>query len=147
MTQEKLKNNLPGLAVIKSASLRIGTVTLYEGNLLYFILDDEVTITVEDVIEMSEKNMELTGDNMYFSIVVPGYRSDLTKEAREFDFYKELNRKPTCIAEAIIVTELPTRIVVDFYYKFRNFPYPIKVFSKEEKALAWFSQIRPFLKG
>lgn len=144
MTPGNQKNKILGLNVIRTLHIRTGTVSLLEGHILYFKFLDEITITVEDVIELSDANLALTGSDMYFSIVVPGFRNDLTKEAREFDFYKELNRKPTCIAEAIIVTELPTRIVVDFYYKLRRFPYPTKAFASEAKAFEWFKMIRPF---
>lgn len=144
MTQGNQRNKILGLDVIKTLTIRTGTVSLLEGSILYFRFLDEITITVEDVIELSEANLALSGTAMYFSIIVPGLRNDVTKEAREYDFYKELNRKPTCIAEAIVVTELPTRIVVDFYYKFRAFPYPARVFASEAKALEWFKMIRPF---
>lgn len=144
MTQGNQKNKILGLQVIRSLSIRTGTVSLLEGQILYFKFLDEITLTVEDVIELSNANLALTGSGMYFSIVVPGFRNDLTKEAREYDFYRELKRKPTCIAEAIIVNELPTRIVVDFYYKFRAFPYPTKAFASEDKALEWFRMMRPF---
>lgn len=144
MTQGSQRNKIAGLNFIRTLPIRTGTVSLLEGQILYFQFLDEITLTVEDVIELSDTNLALTGSDMYFSIVVPGFRNDLTKEAREYDFYKELNRKPTCIAEAIIVKELPTRIVVDFYYKFRAFPYPTKAFASEDKALEWFKMMRPF---
>jgi len=144
MTPVNQRNKILGLNVIRTLNIRTGTVSLLEGQLLYFKFLDEITLTVEDVIELSNANIALTGSDMYFSIVVPGLRNDLTKEAREFDFYKALNRKPTCIAEAVIVTELPTRIVTDFYYKLRRFPYPTKAFASEAKALEWFRMIRPF---
>lgn len=111
---------------------------MYTGNIIFFSFCDDIVITKKDVIEMSDTTFNFVGSTPYFTVVMPGYRNDVSKEAREFDFYKELGRKPACIAEAVIVKDLPTRIVVDFYYKFRRFPYPTKVFSRQEKVYAWF---------
>ncbi len=141
MTQEDQKNKSLGLKALSTLTTRTGVLTLYEGNILCFYFYDDMLLTVEDVIELSEANVALTGTDMYFSIVVPGYRNDLTKEAREFDFYEALNRQPTCIAEAVVINDLPTRIVADFYYKLRKFPYPVRVLAGEEEALEWFRQI------
>ncbi|MBS1635437.1 MAG: hypothetical protein JST26_05900 [Bacteroidetes bacterium] len=145
MTPEKEKNRTLDLKEIRSQELRIATATLYQGNVIAFRFMDDVVLQVEDVIELSQTNVAMTGDNPYFTIVVTGQRQDITQEAREYDFYKELGRKPTCVAEAVIVHDLPTRIVVDFYYKLRRFPYPAKVFANEEQALEWFRTINPNL--
>jgi hypothetical protein len=144
MTLEEAKNRIEDWALLRAIPVRNGSVSLYKGNILVIRFADDVVVTVEDVIEMSNATLSLTGDAPYFGIVVTGQRQEVTREAREFDFYKELGRKPRCKAEAVIVKDLPTRIVTDFYYKFRRFPFPCKVFSREEKAIDWFMSLDPF---
>lgn len=145
MIPEKEKSDTLGLKVLKTQEFRVGMATLYQGNIIAFRFMDDVVLQIEDVIELSQVNLALTGDQPYYTIVVTGERQDITQEAREYDFYKELGRKPTCVAEAVIVGDLPTRIVVDFYYKLRRFPYPARVFGAEKQALDWFRTINPNL--
>jgi len=145
MTLEEERNKIQDLELLRSVPVRSGSVSLYRGNIVVTRFFDETVVTVDDVIELSNTTVALVGENPYFGIVVTGQRQEVTKEAREFDFYKELGRKPSSLGQAVIVKDLPTRIVTDFYYKLRRFPFPTKVFSKEEKAIAWFLTIDPLL--
>lgn len=146
MIPEKKKNKRL-VKELKKLDLRVGYVILYSGDLTVFHFHDDISIGREDVMEFSLKTTELIGERPYFNIVIPGFRNDITKEARECDYYEILGRKPSCIAEAVIVKDLPTRMVVDFYFKFRKFPYPTKVFSNIDKALDWFEEIEKPLKN
>lgn len=64
---------------------------------------------------------------------------NMSNEAKQLAAnHKELNE---CrIAEAILTDSLAIRIAANFYFKLFRPPIPMKLFSKEKKAIEWLSQ-------
>jgi len=44
---------------------------------------------------------------------------------------------PNRIAEAFVVSDLPIRLLINFYHKNSSIPFPSKVFKNVEEAKAW----------
>lgn len=65
----------------------------------------------------------------------------LTKEAQKF-FANDAPSIPQITASAIIVNNLPVRILVNFYLKFFKPKYLTKIFSSVEPAKYWLSNIK-----
>ncbi len=66
-------------------------------------------------------------------IVVMAKNSSMDKEARE---HLQSQREPA-ICEAVVLTGLAQRILVNFYFRFNNPAYPSQAFNSLEKAIAW----------
>lgn len=68
-------------------------------------------------------------------LVITSKSSSVTKEVREFSGTEEAS-EPT-LAEAIVTTSLPQKIVVNFIIKFHKPKRFMKMFNDEEEAVRW----------
>lgn len=48
---------------------------------------------------------------------------------------------PNRIAEAFVVSDLPIRLLINFYHKNSSIPFPSKVFKNKEEAMKWLKTI------
>lgn len=110
-------------------------VELIELNIVLLTVKNNATIEVEDVTEIKAFNLNLIGNNDYGVIVDAQNYTSISPEARGLmtSEYIEKNR----VAIAIIIYELPQRIVGNFYINFNKPAVPTKLFSKRQEALSW----------
>jgi len=64
-------------------------------------------------------------------------RNNISTEAFSFDAHKELDIKQVTIAEAVVIKNLATRIMANFYYKVTKRNFPVKVFDTKQEAINW----------
>lgn len=118
--------------------ISIGEVTYYSNQLIVFKFGDDITIDVPEVKELYEATVELTGGEVdLLSLVITGERNNITTQAFSFDMFKEMGIRQRTIAEAVIIRNLATRILANFYYKATKRAFPVKVFDAEREALEW----------
>lgn len=60
------------------------------------------------------------------------------KEVREF--YAQPKLAEHISAMAILIESLPGRLLGNFFIKFNNPPYPVKVFNSEQEAICWLKK-------
>ncbi|MFN3342244.1 MAG: STAS/SEC14 domain-containing protein [Flavobacteriales bacterium] len=96
-------------------------------------------ISKESYGDLLDKPIPLIrGKKMVALIDIRGIALNMSNEAKQLAAnHQELNE---CrIAEAILTDSLAIRIAANFYFKFFRLPIPMKLFSKEEKAMDWLS--------
>jgi len=71
-------------------------------------------------------------------LIETGKRSTISKEARELDLNKRIEKFIT--REAIVIDSFPTRISAMFYYRMHEPAFPVKVFSEVDQALNWLKK-------
>ncbi|MCD6067199.1 MAG: hypothetical protein K0S33_2025 [Bacteroidetes bacterium] len=119
-------------------TISIGEVIFYNQDLIAFYFNDDITIGVAEVKEMVYVTRELTGGEVdLLNLVVTGERNNISTQAFSYDLFKELNIKQRTVAEAVVIKNLPTRIMANFYYKAIRRSFPVKVFDSEEDAVSW----------
>ena len=128
--------------ILKSATLRVGEISLHKNGFIITKINDDVVIDVNDVKEMAEKTVEIAGSIGKPVLVLSGLRVDITKEAREFPIEKAVEYPHVASAEAIVVEDLATRIMAHFYYMFRKPLHDYKVFSNAADAIKWLEKFK-----
>ena len=101
----------------------------------------DINITLIDAIETSSQIHEITKDN-YYNILIDlrGIFGNMTNEARNH-FATDSKIQKYKIAEALLIDNLPVRIIAKFYMKFNKPSGLVKIFNNKEKAINWLEQI------
>jgi hypothetical protein len=109
-----------------------------------------------DIIEcVPDRDAELTADRLRVAMdaiekmaagrkecimIVTNPTNTMTREARNMPI-TDRKLKYT-LAQAMVVNSIATLMLANFYVKFKNFPFPYRVFKNREKAIAWLKQKR-----
>ncbi len=108
---------------------------------LYLLkFDDDYEIELEDAIEIDQAFIKIT-NNQPFCVVldVRNKYSSVSNEARNF-----FANDPEILAIrkkiAIVINNMPTRIIANFFVRFNQPQTPTKVFNDYDKAIDWLSE-------
>lgn len=113
------------------------TARLISENIVENVVHDNVTIDVEDVIEIKKANKELTNGNRYVVLVDSGMITTITKEGRELSASAEFQENT--LAKALFVRSIGHRLIGNFYLKVNKPVIKTKIFDCREKALEWLN--------
>ena len=126
------------LKVISTKKISIAMVSFMENDLLKFEFFDDITIGVAEVKELAQASRDLTGGEIpIWSLVITGQRNNISTEAFSYNMYDGKEVTQRTIAEAVVIQNIATRIMANFYYKVVPRPFPVKVFEHKEKAIEW----------
>jgi hypothetical protein len=128
-------------------SLKIGSVEtsvcVIEKNDLGIIiirLKENAEIGIPQVDEISDLIIQFSNDTPCFILVVPGLGSHSDQESREYAAKFRSKRK--IVAEAIVVQNLPIRILANFYIKFNKPKQQVRLFGSEEDGMNWLLALK-----
>lgn len=135
----KEKTDIPDLLLlIGQKGVRVGKVSFYSNQVICYEFNDDVFIEVKDVVELANVTKELTGGIIpVLNLSITGQRNNISTEAFSFNVHNELNIQQKTVAEAIVIDNLATRIMANFYYKVVKKEHIVKVFDKKIDALKW----------
>lgn len=98
----------------------------------------DTEILEEDVKLIAEKCKVLgEGKILPVLIIIDKYTLP-SAEARKY--IAQVDSNPYAKAEAYVISDLPQKIVGNFFLKFDKPARPTKIFTKEEDALEWLEQ-------
>ncbi len=120
---------------------RIATVFLDDDGILKVCQYDHVDASLEDLVEINNYSLALCGGKKVPVLNdIRGIKS-VEREARQFPSHPDVVRLSK--ACALLVSSPVSRVIGNFFLGFNKPPYPVKLFSSEEKALEW---LKNFLK-
>ncbi|PJA07078.1 MAG: hypothetical protein COX70_08215 [Flavobacteriales bacterium CG_4_10_14_0_2_um_filter_32_8] len=101
---------------------------------------DQVDFELEDAIEVDDKTIEFVEGKSFVTLVdARNIRSNMSHEAREF-FATDKKIVAIRKAQAIVVNNLPSRLIAKFYMTFHKPTNPIKIFSDYLQAEDWIRE-------
>lgn len=95
-------------------------------------------ISVDDVKSIALSCKNIGGDNCFPLLIKVDKYTLPSAEARRFIAQADAN--PYAKAEAYVISDLPQKIVSNFFLKFDKPARPTKIFTNEEEALEWLKQ-------
>jgi len=129
---------IEALVVKAQKRISIGTAYFYTNQIMSFEFDDDILMGVVEIRELAETVKELTGGVVpVLSLILMGQRNNISTEAFAYNPHKELGIKQMTIAEAVVIKNLATRIMANFYYKVSKRSFPVKVFDTKQGAINW----------
>lgn len=109
-------------------------------NVYLLKLEDDYEIELEDAIEIDQAFIKTT-NNQPFSVVVDTRNkySSVSNDARNF-FANDPEILPIRKKIAIVVNNMPTRMIANFFVTFNRPKTPTKVFNDYNKAVNWLTE-------
>jgi hypothetical protein len=106
-------------------------------NLYLLKFEDDYEVELEDAIEIDQAFIKIT-NNQPFCVVVDARNrySNISNDARDF-FANDPEILPIRKKIAIVVNNMPTRMIANFFVKFNRPKTPTKVFNDYNKAIDW----------
>jgi hypothetical protein len=95
-------------------------------------------ISVEDVKSIASSCQKIGGGKAYPLLIKVDKYTLPSAEARKFIAQADSN--PYAKAEAYVISDLPQKIVGNFFLKFDKPARPTKIFTNEEEAMEWLKQ-------
>jgi hypothetical protein len=125
----------------KKVSIKKAELTFKEG-ILYIRFNNNIDIELEDVQEIQDEGLKLSGGKPFCALAYLENRPASTPEARTFGATASYSKYR--LADAIIVESGLMRLVTNIYINFNKPKVPTQMFETEEKAVAW---LKTFLDG
>ena len=116
--------------------VKLSYVTIvYKEPIIYRRYTRSVIMGPKEIIECTEATNKLTNLKPYLAMVDTRVQIDLTPEGHKTSI--ELQQKIKTVAQAVLVNRVGERLVVKAFTEVSKPPYPMEVFTDEDKAVAW----------
>ncbi len=111
------------------------TLATFEApDLLLLVIFTDQVLTVDESNEIA-KWMKQHTTSKYKVLTVPQLNADIEPEVR--NYLVQPQRAERVSADALVINNLPHRLLADFYLKFNRPDIPTRFFSSEEEAREW----------
>lgn len=111
------------------------SIFLREDNIIQIEIIESAEISIDEVIEGTDKIMRIVGDNKHPVLFIANEYSLPSKESREYLAKKE--SLPYSLADAYVINSFPQKLAANFYLKVNKPARPTKMFTNTEEALKW----------
>ena len=125
------------MTAIKHIEHDFCTMTLREDGVLEqrFVEDEPYEVTAEELIKFRESFLLISNGVKLPMISIAGKQGSISADARDINISSRYTS-----ALALVIVELPQRLLSNFYFKIKKVDYPIKTFKTEEEATKWLLQ-------
>ncbi len=121
--------------LIRTIKHKEGIVGLRKDGIIHVYYHEETEINVPLQIKMLDSFNEITGGKKSLFLFEAGPYVTVTNEARDHAIAME-DITPT-LATAVLVRNLPHKLMADFYYKFNKPKQPYKVVREFDDGITW----------
>ena len=122
----------------KTVHHRTGAISL-DGDIYQFIIKEGIEMGLQDAKELIEIGTELTKGLRVGALVNAQANYTDTNEARAY--FAEHTANQQFIAVAMVVKELPQRLIGNYYIQTNKPNTPTKLFDEEEEAMKWLREM------
>lgn len=133
-------SRLKEINILSTNTKKYNVISVDLGNNTYLrvnVLGNE-EISVEDVKSIAQSCKSAGGGRVLPLLVKVDKYTLPSAEARRFIAQADSN--PYVKAEAYVISDLPQKIVGNFFLKFDKPARPTKIFTKEDEAIEWLKQ-------
>lgn len=107
---------------------------IYENDIFHVYFFSGAFVDMDFIEKVYEFNRE-NGNNKYLNLFEFEPNVDFATEVREWASAPDGNKNT--IADALVISSLPHKILANFYLKFNKPVKPTKIFNARDKAIAW----------
>src|SRR5690606_17091343 len=96
----------------------------------------DVQVTLDEMKTIEKALLQVTGGTPFMVIMdIRNRYIQFDSDARDYAATEPITK--ILLAEAILLNNLPSRLLYNFYLKFNRPDYPIRAFTHPEPALEW----------
>jgi len=121
---------------MKKKELYSVEISLDEERVLLIKFKNKVDVDIEEAKKIMSLSYDIVEKTPFYLIVdARDVLSSVDHDSRKFMSEHEINK--INIAQAIIVNNMPIRLLANFYLKFYKHSHPMKVFTDINEARKW----------
>lgn len=118
--------------------IRAFTTWIGDNDICYTVVKPNAVVEIADAKENSAVVNELSDGKIYPMLVNLKEIKSITKEAR--DHFSMQGRTPGISAIGLLINSPASTIIGNFFLGLNKSVVPVKLFTKEAKAIAWLKQ-------
>ena len=139
--EDELKE-LFGASIVAEKSTDDATFYLFENN-IYYVNVKEFTRVTMDLVNVGYEFIRENGGGKYFNIFKFDSFSDVDPEVRKWAAgHNDAENNKHSLLDALVISGLAHRIIVNFYLNTYKPVVPTKVFTDTKKAIDWVNSKR-----
>jgi len=120
--------------------LKHSQISYSHKNIYLLVFEDDYEIEIQDPVEIDKAFIELL-KGKEFSVLVDTQKkfSSISNEARNF-FATDPEILPFRKKIAIVVDNMPTKLLANFFIRFNKPQTPTRLFTNYDKAVSWLEE-------
>lgn len=118
--------------------IRAFTTWIGDNDICYTVVKPNAVVEISDAIENSAVVNEISDGKIYPMLVNLKEIKSITKEAR--DHFSMQGRTPGISAIGLLINSPASTIIGNFFLGLNRSVVPVKLFTKEAKAIAWLKK-------
>lgn len=121
---------------IKNIGTKVCIIRKDAGSIMYMTFFPDVRVSLQNMREIEDALFTLS-DNLPFRVLmdIRNRYIQFDTEARNYAAIAPITK--LFIAEAVLLNNLPTRLLFNFFLKFDRPPFPLRGFSQLQPATDW----------
>lgn len=114
-------------------------IFLHESGVIILQYKPDYDVELKDVKEVEKAFIELSGDgDIYCLMDTSGRFNNYTNEAQKYlSNEAEIVKRNKLKGSAVIIDNLPNRMLAQFFSRFFKPKFPMKIFSNQSEGLDW----------
>ncbi len=118
----------------------VKSIQMIDQQTVELVLNDKILIDLNGIKAVVDYFEKYTKGEPFKRLIVTAPATSITKEARFFWHKVSTENKNVVISEAILVHNLPQKMIANFYFNCIKDRYPTKFFTNLEKAKDWLKE-------
>ncbi len=120
--------------------LKHAEISYLHKNIYLLVFEDDYEIEIQDAVEIDKAFIELLKGKEFSVLVDTQQRfSSISNEARNF-FANDPEILPFRKKIAIVVDNMPTKLLANFFIRFNKPQTPTRLFTNYDKAMGWLEE-------
>ena len=115
-------------------------ISVRDDGIVLVTLKQNAEVTLEAAKEDHVATMKLVGGHDFLILVDARPARGITREARQY--YADPEVRKHTIAQAILIDSGVSKVLGNFYLAVNKPPFPTKLFTTEQAAIAWLNEQR-----
>jgi len=126
----------------KIFEIKCATIELLSDDVILIQYLEDYAVEIDDVKELDVKlSNYLKGKKIYTITDFSNQFNSFSKEAQQF-LAKEGKVIALLLASAVVINNLPTRLLARFFMRFHKPNYPVKIFANISNAKDWIAELK-----
>lgn len=132
------------MEVLRKIEIDCANIFLIENDITVIRYKNDYHVELKDVKEVEKTFIELNGDKPIYCLMDSSNRfNNYTVEAQQYLSHKaSIVKRRQLQCSAVIINNLPHRLLAQFFSKFYKPSFPMKIFSNENEAIDWIKEIK-----
>ncbi|UKN01098.1 hypothetical protein K6119_15310 [Paracrocinitomix mangrovi] len=132
------------MSYLKEVNIECAEIALLDSGIIQIRYKADYEVELKDVMEVEKVFIDFSESAEIFCLMDTSGRFNIfSKEAQKFlSNEASIVRENKLKGSAVVIDNLPNRIIAQFFSKFYKPQFPMKIFSSQEEGMKWLSMLK-----